>query len=383
MTWHFIHVVPNLVLPPKDKAQPPFGWPDGIDLGSDELAIVAGTDTRILEARASTPAVEQILSSFRDQYGNPYSPAVLIATDAAVKAKWFSEEAVVAFRNAIALAVLLKGRAAAARGVGGMSPTWSDTFDFHPAQLSVSSRMVLNTPAITAGVSVNAHLNLTPSPYVPLEGQHIWPDEYLYRALGLEWKRRFASLAGNDQFARSLFRSLEVAYTACAVGAKNEQSIHDYGLQVALWVSAIEILAWPTGKNAGLEEVLALLRRAPLDPSLANRVYQAKFRKREKPRRLNAIERSYSYLYKARNSFLHGNPVSAAMLFTKGKKVSSPTPRIAAVVYRAALAAYLDDRYPVSMKTLEEIRERSREVGERSNYDKALAEMFGRKLPSI
>ena len=68
MTWHFVHVLPNLMLPPKDKARPPHGWPDGIDLGLNELAIVPGTDDRVLEARARTPAVGQILNSFRNQY---------------------------------------------------------------------------------------------------------------------------------------------------------------------------------------------------------------------------------------------------------------------------------------------------------------------------
>lgn len=40
-----------------------------------------------------------------------------------------------------------------------------------------------------------------------------------------------------------------------------------------------------------------------------------------------------------------------------------------------------DPRHPAALRN--EVCERSGELGECSSYDKALAEMFGRKLPSI
>jgi hypothetical protein len=60
--------------------------------------------------------VEQILSSFRNEHGKPYFPAVmLIRADAASELKR-ELEAYVAFRNAIAVSILMRGRAGIVRG---------------------------------------------------------------------------------------------------------------------------------------------------------------------------------------------------------------------------------------------------------------------------
>jgi hypothetical protein len=55
-------------------------------------------------------------------------------------------------------------------------------------------------------------------------------------------------------------------------------------------------------------------------------------------------------------------------------------PRIAAVVYRAALASYLDPHYKLSLGTLADLRERPGELFEGANYSDALAEAFGIEL---
>jgi hypothetical protein len=346
-----------------------------MDLGTDLIAIVSSKDSRVSEIRKREPVVGQILDSFYDNLGKRYHPAVMILRpDAPAKVRG-SEEAIVAFRNAVALSVILGGRAADARGYGGVSPTWSDTFDFHPAQVSRTGRYVVLSPALRSVVARSEPLSFTPSPYLPLEGERIYPDAFLYRALGLEWQRRFVR-SSRDQFARSLFRSLEVAYSASAIGAKNQESVHDYGLQVAQWVSAIEILAWPAKQHANLERVLELLQKAPLHPRLRWRRYRTKLRRDKPPRRMNALERGYTYLHRARNSFLHGNPVSYSSLLTRGRS-PAPIPRIAAIVYRAALVSYLSERYPAEINTLEELFSRKSEIGLDMTYNGALAELFG------
>jgi hypothetical protein len=351
-------------------------WPEGLDLGTDLITVVPPTDPRVRSIREEQSVVSQILDSFRStDTGKPYEPAVLLIRRSAPDSVRRSEEAIVAFRNAVTISVVLRGRAADARGYGAMSTTWPDTFDFHPAQVSAGGRFVILSPALSSLVAKEDPLCFTESPYLPRQGRRIWPDAYLYRTLGVEWKRRYAGNGRSGQFGQALFRSLEVAYSACAIGAKNQGSIHDYGLQVALWVSAIEILAWPDQRHADFDRVLDLFAKAPLHRQLRVRRYSAK--RRGKVRKVNALERAYSYLYNARNSFLHGNPVTSSTLFTRSRKAGTPIPRLATTVYRAALTAYLSKRHDPEIRSMEDLKARPGELGLRMTYDQALAEHFG------
>jgi hypothetical protein len=377
--WEFGYVLPNLVLPDEhDKSHGT--WPDGISFGSGLIAIVRFNDPRVVELRSSEAVVEQILSSFVNEYGKPYGPAVLILRKSAPDKVRRNLEAIVAFRNAVALAFVLRARAAGERGFGGQDPTWSDTFDFHPVQIGGTGRMILQSPALLSVVSDTARLRLTPSPYLPTEGRRLWPDNYLFRSFDKAWARRYQSKSKTENFGGRLFRSLEAAYQACAIGAKNEGSLNEYGAQIALWVSAIEILAWPEKRNADLDSVLSLLDNDALDPRTRERRYKAKVKKKG-TRRLSALQRGYMYLYRARNRFLHGNPVSAGTLLTltrRGERVGLP--RLAAAVYRAALVAYLDRRYRKQITTVEQLRTRADEMFEDHTYAEALSELFGYDL---
>lgn len=116
--------------------------------------------------------------------------------------------------------------------------------------------------------------------------------------MGKAWRRRFSRPIKKEAFADRLFRSLEAAYQACAIGAKNEASLNEYGTQIALWVSACEILAWPTHSHADLEVVLSMLERYPARAITHRRRFRAKMQ--GKTTRLCAVHRAYTYLYKAR-----------------------------------------------------------------------------------
>jgi hypothetical protein len=378
LEWEFLYVLPNLALPSDPNTGDRWDWPTGLTLDSDLIAIVRNNDPRVDALRASNPGVGQILNSFKDEHGKDYDPAVLLIKASAPDSVRKDENAIVAFRNAVAIAFLLRARAAAARGYGGNSPTWSDTFDFHPAQLGRQGRMVIQSPAVLGLVSDTAQLAFTYSPYVSLFRGRAWPDSYLYRCLSREWHRRYVRPARNDLFGRALFRSLEVAYQACAVGGTIQGSLHDYGMQVATWVSAMEILAWPARRHADLDGVLSLISGYEAHSTLAQKRFR--YRVRGQPRQLNAVQRSYTYLYSARNSFLHGNPVSEATLVKKARRQSIGLPRLAALVYRAALVAYLSRRYPREITTLRHIPERAGEMMEDLSYDEALAGVLGIEL---
>jgi hypothetical protein len=283
-------------------------------------------------------------------------------------------EAFVAFRNGIALSIVLRGRAAALLDRGLLTPTWSDTFDFHPAKIGGSGGIIQQSPALVSTVSATAAIHLTHSPYVTLEGRRLWLDHYLFRALGRAWHRRFATGRRAFSFAQRAFRSIEVAYQACAVGAKNEASLHEYGTQIALWVSACEILAWADRQRADLLAVLDLLGRYPGNRTTMRRRFRVTYR--GEVLRLNAPQRAYAYLYRARNDFLHGNPVTANAMFTLNRKNRVPLPRIAAVVYRTALASYLNKRYPMEI-SLRDLSDRTIEMFDHHLFEEGFSNVFG------
>jgi hypothetical protein len=378
--WEFVFVLPNLVLATASNERHSGDWPMGISFGDELITIVSSDNPHVAHLR-SDKTIEQILTSFVDEYGKPYSPAILLTHRSAPETVRINLAAIVAFRNAIALAFILRARAAAERGYGGLDPTWSDTFDFHPAQIGGTGGMILHSPALLSVVSSGAKLRLTRSPYIPLTDGRLHPDSYLFRSFEKAWIKRYCGKAETEKFGDRLFRSLDVAYQACAVGTKCEGSLNEYGIQVALWVSAIEILAWPNKRHADLESVLLLLNRDSIDERDRKLRYRIKIKnpKTRKPeiRRVSALQRAYVYLYRARNQFLHGNPVRENSLLTLNRTERVGLPRLAAVVYRAALVAYLDPKYPKQIKNLEELRTRVEESFEDNTYGEALAELFG------
>lgn len=376
--WEFGFVLPNLVLPSDPDDTNPGSWSSGLSVAPDLIAIAPNKDPRVSALRQANPAVAQILGAFKDQHGKSYEPAILLISARAPESIRLRLEAIVAFRNIVAMSIILRGRAALARGHEASAVTWSDSFDFHPAQVGRSGHVVIQSPALTSIVSADARLTFTHSPSISLEGRRLWTDRYLLWAGGKAWRRRFFRPIKKEAFGDRLFRSLEVAYQACGIGSKNEASLSEYGTQLALWVSACEILAWPTNRHAGLESVLAMLARYPAREATHKLRFRAKVR--GKPTRLSAVQRAYTYLYKARNGFLHGNPVSPNMMFTLNRRERIALPRIAAIVYRAALVTYLDERYKKDLVSLKDVKERPMEMFDDHNYEEAFANVFGYSL---
>lgn len=373
--WEFAFVLPNLVLPVDSDDTNPGAFPQGLGLPPDMLRIFPGEHEVVKALRASSPVVEQILSSFRNEYGKPYYPAVLLFRSAASEQLKRDLEAFVAFRNAIAMSVILRGRAGVVVDRSN-EVTWSDTFDFHPVQIGGRGRMILQSPALLSLVSSSQVLQLTHSAYVQIEGRRLWPDHYLLRALGKAWKRRFTPNPKRDPFGQRLFRSLEVAYQACAVGAKNQGSLHEYGIQIALWVSACEILAWADRRRADLTAVLNLLARYPGMPATTRKRFRIKHRGQRIA--LSAPQKAYAYLYDARNAFLHGNRVTIdTMVKPSRAEESIGLPRVAAIVYRSALAAYLDKRYHIELAGLRNWTATAMEMFDNHRYEEGFAAMFG------
>lgn len=371
--WEFAFVLPNLVLPSEPTHAGSEDWPEGLSFAPRLASLVPQSDPRVRALRRSSAGLRQILRSFRDEYARPYSPAVLVLSTSLPAAVRNDLAVVIAFRNAVAMPAILRARAAHARDRGNAFPTWSETFDFHAAQLNRHGRMIIQSPSRLGLVSATAKTVFTPSASVGYERNRIFVDHYLFSALGRSWLAHYVKGRGRSPFFRRLFRSLEVAFAASGMADSNAGSIQDYGLQVAQWVSAIEILARPEKSKVSHEVVLRFLDSVPTRAAFAKRRYRARVKGTLTP--LSLIGRAYTYLYHARNDFLHGNPVAESSLLTRTQKKQVALPLLAGLVYRVALVAYLSRRYPKA-PGLTNVTE----IFEQHDFNEALGGMFGVEL---
>jgi hypothetical protein len=182
------------------------------------------------------------------------------------------------------------------------------------------------------------------------EGMSFGHDKYVLDACLAEWKRRF--VRGLEEWRTGvLFRSLEVAFQAArlpGIGSRTP-TMHDIGVNLALWVSALEILCHPPHENVGRDEVLDVLRRVEWDnQELAAEEYVLHGEKKRKGKNLrekrgNFIQKLCVELYRARNDFLHGNKVREDRLFLDGRTDFPPLVCCAPLIYRAALTGVLPE----------------------------------------
>jgi hypothetical protein len=352
--WDLEHLLPNLALPAPAPARPAVAEESdltqrGLTLDTEYIAVVPPEDPRVATIADRLPAAKRLICSFRNSSARRARPAVLIVRRDAPLLERDGLEPVVAFRNALALPIILRARAQMLSDGGLREPTWSDTFDFHPAFVNRRGSLVISSPALTASHTHGDRFLAMPPPHIPVEGERLTVDRFLYRSFTREWKRRYSVPVRRERVGRVLFRALEVAYQASSVPMKSYGSLNEYGIQVALWVSALEILAWPTKRHANEGIVLDLLEQYRWrDATLNRKAFRGSVRNQR--RSLNAVQRLCHAMYSARNGFLHGNPVHSGDLFPFGMKRRVPLTAAGAIVFRTALAAFLAARHELSLR---------------------------------
>lgn len=345
---------------PPDPAQHDL-FEAGLTLGSESLAIVPPHDSRVVRAAHESPAVDRLIGAFVDVTGRPLRPSALISLlDSPVVPEL---DAVVAFRNCVAMSVVLRNRAAWVEDKGTMDVGWSDYFDFHPLQLAKGGRLIAESPALRSIISSTAKYVATPSPLVsattPLR---LWRDGYLYITLGREWRRFYEKPIDRTDYGRALFRSLELAYVASSAPYKHGGSLFEWGVQIGLWVTAIEVLVSVLRGGANEESVLDLLGQydwGEYMPELAEPTREVTLGRGSKNKRsVNLIQHACHLLYRARNKFMHGNEVDDRDVYPWGQQpgpFGEPATSIVAlapVIYRTALHAYLWMRHPLDYDTI-------------------------------
>jgi hypothetical protein len=192
--WHVIYVMPNL-------APAPGSWQEnltdpnthanlfwtGVSLDCETVAIVSMHDARVQSAASRDPNVGKLLATFVDTSGKPLHPSVLIVRDRSAFTK--EQEGLVAFRNCVAISVILHTRASWARGYDHLGGGWSDHFDFHPLQLGAHG-LISASAAQLAIFSEGAKYKAMPSPYISATTVNtLFPDKFLRHTLTQEWRR--------------------------------------------------------------------------------------------------------------------------------------------------------------------------------------------------
>ncbi|MBB2692408.1 UNVERIFIED_ORG: hypothetical protein GGI63_003082 [Rhizobium esperanzae] len=325
--WIAVTVLPNVMLA------------ESVEGGL--LALAPPSDPRVAAIFEDTPNLKVFLNRFTDAFRQKVRPSVLLVRSDAPRSL-VTVEGIAGFRDALSTSIITHSRALELRYPIGHRINHSDTFGFYPWMLDRhGEHLVARTPAMLALHDVNE-----------FRGQS-WPngsvatlsrsdiDMTLFGELMTRLERRFSTLKPTWRDT-ALFRSLNMANEASRAPAGPDATIYDYGRSTALWVSAFEILAHPgAGGKSELSTVYTLLESV----SYISRLHKLRrhkahpYRGDKQKRRILACQ-LYGLIYKARNAFLHGNPVSVKTLRIPGRQASLY--QCAAPLYRLALTTFLD-----------------------------------------
>ncbi len=320
MQWHFAFLVHNLSL-----SEP---------VGNQYIAVVPPTDDRIKELY-NHKTFTHLLNHFTDQFGRKKVPSILIAHESVPK----HFDAIRDFRNALAISAVsfawesnLSQTAVCARY------NYSGYFDLYPYVLSKDHDiLIVNSPSIL-GIDEPLEFRGQTAPELASVDRDIdWFDPVLLDALLHRWTERYVK-GIRKKSTEALFRSLEMAYRASAMPYANRGSLHDYGAQLALWISAHEILVWHLQRHANLVAVMQVLGGMDFDhPTLRRKRYAA-----SKGKRVTLLQRLYYDMYRARNHFLHGNPITLRGLYPFRQIKKPALTAYAPIVFKSALYTLLN-----------------------------------------
>jgi hypothetical protein len=330
ISWMPVLVLPNLRLA------------DAIEGG--HAALVPSHDARILSLGKQHTVLRKFLARFRDEFGVPREPAIMLLQAQAPESMRHGE-AIAGFRDVLALASVPLSRAHAIWRHVGNRLTYSDCFAFYPWMVDRHyEHLVGSTPAMLGLHEVTKFQGQT-TPGVPWQEIRSFDwDEELLRQLLAAWSRRFSGRkpSWRDQ---ALFRSLNMAHQACLMPTPAlSGSLYDAGRIIALWIASFEILAHP-GDRSGVNKkvVMELIEGARWQSSSFRHRRHPVWHQRKKVMR-PLPSALYARLYDARNEFLHGNPLTRKIL--KGGLKDGTLFNVAAPLYRMALDGFLQQNPP-------------------------------------
>lgn len=322
--WRFTLVLHNL--------------PVAESIGNDIIKVVPIDNPLVVDIRNRSEEFCQFIDSFKDQFGRTSKPSLLfIKTDNKPDI-----ESLVSFRNILAISSISKAWAnVLSYGSQFERLKYSDYFDFYPYLLTNDYKeLIAQTPSVTSWEGVK-DFSGQPSPGIAkVHSVRDFYDTFLFDTLLERWTEIFINKRRKSWELTALFRSLEMAYRASVMPFGNQGTIHDYGANISLWVSAFEILIHPKNNYVGVNEVINLLSSIYFsNKKLRHKKYRAKIGK--STRSLTLVQKTYFEMHTTRNNFMHGNPVTKKMLFPDGN-IKLPTLNfVAPIIYKYALEKFL------------------------------------------
>ena len=307
------------------------------------VAIVPDTDYRAKSLTETSQARRLLVNGFTDQFGRSVSPSLMIVNSKAPK-RLFTQDALIGFRNAIAICSITKAwEEDLVRKVSLNILKYSNYFDIYPISVGKDGEtMIIRSPSILGMDEPEEFVGQTSPELASNNCVTSFYDAELLRAILLVWEDRFLRRGYKNCRSRVLFRSLEMAYHASTIPFKNSSTIYDYGANIALWISAFEVLASSKTKQIELSDVLDLLGKSKLYSSKLNqKIYTINFSQKTK-KRGSLPKKLYHMLHSARNDFLHGNPVEIRNVFIKSSDKYHPLTSAAPILYKLALRSFLD-----------------------------------------
>lgn len=335
VSWEPMYVVPNITVD-----EPIEGGP---------ISIVSPNDERLFHSLQQQPERSDFFGAFRNQFGRKVIPSVLIINTEQIPLP-VDVALLAGFRDLLVASIIPLGWAFV-NETGENSRRrmlYSDNLSFYPFVCLADTddlRLVgSRTPASNEVDEISKFLGQTTPgiPSITLDGFSI--DRFLYESLLYEWHERYVRKRSGFKLTK-LFRSLNMANVAARMPGGREAQFYDYGRNIALWISAFEILAHPGGREkSGVRAVEKLFDQVDWPSNkLRFRQYAPHWPPHSKKKnghgKIILAKALYHRLYNCRNAFLHGNPVKQGDLKVPGKGL--PLHQAAPLLYRMALSGYL------------------------------------------
>ena len=277
-----------------------------------EIACIAPLrDDRVQELAKPKSNLGEFLSRFTNAFGRQVEPSVILYRGDAPQA-YRRPEAIAGLRDILTVSAVPLNRALQLNQGAARYFVWSNFFSIYPWMVANDdSGLTAYTPAIAAFDDVESfHGQSSPEIFVqPCDDIDF--DRPLRVALLEKWKSRFAT---NQPAHRdiTLFRALNMASPASSVPSSQDVTYYDVGRQIALWISAFEILSH-TGENGRAKSWDGLRPSQICAVALGQAAEEEHDCYNDRGAAIRGINGCWLYgrLYQERNNFLHGNPVTA------------------------------------------------------------------------
>ena len=285
-----------------------------------------------------------MLAQYRNWFQKPYSPGCLLVRHDA-PGPLIAADALRAFRNICAISTITHtmALALASKGNGQWRPLYSDFFLFS-SFVAGKNGWIQNLDGPVGGMDDDVeHFAGQCSSQIGLpDGFSLDVDPVLLKRLLLAWEENYLNQPAQQPWLR-LFRSLEVGFQAGRFPSDGLSSINDIGTRIGLWVSACEVLLRSDTDNIDKRLVQEAIGAVELsNPRLTRKRFNVQHRGHSYKVALPA--RIYDDMYRARNLFLHGNPVEQPDLRFGRSAKRARLVDLALLVYSLALRAVLNAR---------------------------------------